>query len=90
MPKHFTVVLSSGLSYVRARTALAHGIGHYELGHCDDCRENEFAADRFAGVNLISPTEFDRATRRSSNLATISRDLQVTRRLLDAYLHWEY
>ena len=90
LPNHHTIVLRSGLGYVRERTALAHGIGHSELGHCDDRCVNEREADEFAADNLISPKEFDYATRRSSNLATISQELRVTRRLLDAYLRWEY
>ena len=86
MPDHHTIVIRSGLGYVRERTALAHGIGHAELGHIDDRLEHELGADQYAAINLISPIEFDYATRRNNNMVTISRELRVTRRLLDSYL----
>jgi hypothetical protein len=90
MPDHFTIVIRSGLGYVRARVAIAREIGHSALGHRGELCKHEWEADRFAAVNLICPTEFNYATRRTHDLAAISRELKVTRRLLDAYLHWEY
>ncbi len=37
MPEYRTIVIKSGMRAVHQRNALAHGIGHADLGHEDAC-----------------------------------------------------
>ncbi|MFZ4843987.1 MULTISPECIES: ImmA/IrrE family metallo-endopeptidase [Mycetocola] len=86
MPDHNLIVVRSGLRAVIERSALAHEIGHAELGHFDDSPKHEKAADRYAADRLISPAELRAASRWAPNHAVLASELGVTQRLLDAYL----
>lgn len=87
MPEYFTIVIRSGLRAIHKRTALAHGIGHVELGHVDDRPKHEHQADRFASLYLIHPREFEEVARwAQDDVALICAELGITTRVLDAFL----
>ena len=88
MPEYRTIVIKSGMRAVHQRNALAHGIGHADLGHEDDRPKHEHQADRYASLYLIHPTEFAAVAGWTDDLGKIAEELGVTRRLLDAYLEW--
>lgn len=88
LPEYRTIVIKSGMRVVHQRNALAHGIGHADLGHEDDRPKHEHQADRYASLYLIHPDEFAAAAEWNDDLARLSEELGVTRRLLDAYLGW--
>lgn len=88
MPEFQTIVIKSGMRAVHQRNALAHGIGHADLGHVDDRPKFEHAADRYASLYLIDPAEFADVTAWSDDPDKVAGELGVTRRLLDAYLSW--
>lgn len=80
-----TVVVCSEIRGAHQRTALAHGIGHWELAHPDDRPKFEHQADRYAALYLIHPLELDEVCRWTDDPALIAQELRVTRRLLEAY-----
>lgn len=87
MPEFNTIVIRSGLRVVRKRSALAHGIGHAQLAHPNSAPKFEHQADRFASFYLIDPHEFEDVARwASGDYATVCAELNITRRVLDAYL----
>jgi Zn-dependent peptidase ImmA (M78 family) len=88
MPEYRTIVIKSGMRAVHQRNALAHGIGHADLGHEDDRPKHEHQADRYASLYLINPTEFAAVAGWTDDPGKIAEELGVTRRLLDAYLEW--
>jgi hypothetical protein len=88
MPEFFTIVVRSGMRAVHQRNALAHGIGHADLGHVDDRPKFEHAADRYASLYLIDPAELADVAAWSDDPGRVASELGVTRRLLDAYLSW--
>lgn len=81
-----TIVIRDDLRDAHRRTALAHGIAHWELMHPDDRPKHEAQADSYAALYLIHPSELHDLTRWTSDLGKISTELGVTRRLLNAYL----
>lgn len=86
MPQFHTIVIRSGLRSVHQRNALAHGIGHADLGHEDDRPKHELQADRYASLYLIDPEELASVAAWTDDLDKIATELDVTRRLLAAYL----
>lgn len=86
LPEHNTIVIRSGLRAVHQRIALAHGVAHADLGHEDDRPKHELQADRYASLYLIDPRELEDIRRATDDLGKIATELDVTRRLLDAYL----
>jgi len=87
LPDHKTIVLRDGLRHVHQRTALAHGIGHADLGHRDDRPKHEVQADRYAAENLIDYDELVDLMRWTPDPARLSLELGVTVRLLRVYLN---
>lgn len=86
MPEHNTIVLRTGLRAVHQRNALAHGIGHADLGHEDDRPKHEHQADRYASLYLIDPIEFRELCGWTNDPRKLATELGVTGRLLAAYL----
>jgi Zn-dependent peptidase ImmA (M78 family) len=86
MPEYKTIVLKTGMRVVHQRVALAHGLGHAELGHIDDRPKHEIQADRYASLHLIHPAEFAAVVEWTDDMGKVASELGVTRRLLDAYL----
>ena len=86
LPEHNTIVIRSGMRAVHQRNALAHGVAHADLGHEDDRPKHEHQADRYASLYLIDPREFQDIRAWTDDVDKIAQELDVTRRLLDAYL----
>jgi len=80
-----TIVVRSDLREAHRRTALAHGIAHWELMHPDDRPKHEAQADRYAALYLIHPRELAEVSAWTSDPAKIAIELGVTVRLLEAY-----
>jgi Zn-dependent peptidase ImmA (M78 family) len=87
MPEFRTIVIRSVLRAAHQRVALAHGIGHADLGHEDDRPKHETQANQFAALYLIDPLEFrDVAKWAQNDKGLICTELGITTRVLDAYL----
>lgn len=87
LPRRYaTIVVCSELRQVHQRNALAHGIAHWDLAHPDDRPKFELQADRYAALYLIHPVELRDVLRWTDDRALIAQELQVTERLLRAYL----
>ncbi len=84
-PDYGEILLADHLKPWAQRCVLAHEVGHAVLGHRDDPPENEWAADRYAALNLISPAMLTSAVKRhGSDVPAIRKELRVTSRLLRA------
>ena len=83
--KYRTIVVRSDLRDAHRRTALAHGIAHWELMHPDDRPKYELQADRYAALYLIHPRELAEVSAWTDDPGKIATELGVTRRLLEAY-----
>ena len=86
LPDHQCIVLKHGLRGLHERSTLAHEIAHAVLGHHGDRPRHEWAADKYAAEHLISPQELHHAMRYCPDLPTLSLELQVSERILAAYL----
>lgn len=84
--KYKTIVLCSDLRGAHRRTALAHGIGHWELMHPDDRPKHEHQADAYASIYLVHPEEIRDVMSWSDDQQKIAGELDITVRLLRAYL----
>lgn len=87
-PERRLIVLDPSLRPTMRREALAHGIGHAELGHVSDSERNENQANRYASLYLIDPLEIRSLMKWVDNADQLADELGVTRVLLDAYLSW--
>ncbi|AQY01606.1 ImmA/IrrE family metallo-endopeptidase [Microbacterium foliorum] len=85
-PDYREILLGDHLRPWEMRCVLSHEIGHAVLGHVGGDRpEEEWAADRFAVRNLITPSMFSAAVSRyGENMAGICKELQVTSGMLRA------
>lgn len=81
-----TIILCDSLREAHKRTALAHGIGHWDLHHPDDRPKYEHQADVYAALYLIHPEELADALLWSTDLRKVAGELGVTQRLIRAYL----
>lgn len=87
LPREYaTVVIRSDLRGVHKRTALAHGIAHWDLMHPDDRPKYERQADQLAALHLIHPRELEDVLSWTNDAARVVQELGVTQRLLRAYL----
>lgn len=87
LPREYaTIVICDQIRTVHQRNALAHGIAHWELGHPDDRPKFELQADKYAALYLIHPRELAEVSAWTDDPRVIAQELQVTRRLLAAYL----
>lgn len=86
LPDHSLIVIQSGLRRLHDRSTLAHEIAHAMLGHVDDRPKHERQADAFAGELLIHPAECEEASRHTHNVHELSLELQVSTRILTAWL----
>lgn len=71
---------------VHTRVALAHEIGHADLGHEDDRPKHEFQADRYAALRLIEPDRLRAVAEWTSDPFRLACELGVTQRILHAYI----
>lgn len=84
-PEHREILLGDHLRPWELRCVLSHEIGHAVLGHLGDRPEDEWAADRFAAQNLVTPSMFSAAvSRHGENMTAIRKELQVTSGMLRA------
>ena len=86
LPDHFTLVIQSCIGHARQRIALARGIGHAQLGHRKNWRKHKRQADEYAITNLIDHEELQELEQVSDDRQWISKELGITRRLLEVYL----
>lgn len=86
LPEYNTIVIRSGLRASWQRVALAHGIGHADLGHSDDRPKHEHQANRYASLYLVDPLEFADLRRWTDDPGKLAAELDITPRMLDAYL----
>jgi Zn-dependent peptidase ImmA (M78 family) len=84
--KYKTIVVCSDLRGAHRRTALAHGIGHWELHHPDDRPKYERQADAYASLYLVHPEELREALRGTDDHRKVAGELGITERLLRAFL----
>lgn len=88
LPDENTIVLRAGLCPHREREVLAHEIGHAVAGHDSDSPANEAAADLYAARRLIcSHRDYTAAILSTRNLLEAAKALQVTTRILYAYIN---
>lgn len=80
-PDHNTIVIRSGMRAVHDRSALAHELGHAELGHPDDRPKHEVQADRYAAERLIDEDQALELCRWTQDPARIAAELGVSGRL---------
>lgn len=64
-----TVFIQERLHRVHERSALAHELGHVDLGHRDDRPKHAVAADRYAANNLVDPNHLVDLMRWSPDMA---------------------
>ncbi|NKS66799.1 ImmA/IrrE family metallo-endopeptidase [Rhodococcus hoagii] len=82
------IVLREGLSYPRARSTLAHEIGHASYGHepASDVvtqTKQERLADEWAAKTLINPVEYALAeVMYGTHIGLLANQLDVTPRLI--------
>lgn len=85
-----TIIIRKGLTTIQARCTLSHEIVHAQYDEPLIPRhlspKAEARADRIAAQRLISPTDFERAARLYENPDLIAHELQVTPKILNAYL----
>lgn len=82
-PDFNEILLGDHLEPWAQRCVLAHEVGHAILGHRGSTPENEWAADRFAALNLISGSDLSIATRNhGADLVALRKELGVTSSLL--------
>lgn len=86
-----TILINKNRESLTQRVALAHELGHIHYGH--DWRLNphsmerdEYQANRFAGKLLINEERFAQASRASSDLRAVAKDLNVPVRILEMWL----
>ena len=84
IPEIQTVVISTRFDYPTQRVALAHQLGHHELGHpliLDQPKtpEQERHADEWAATQLLTPQAFlDAKERHQDDLDAMAESLIVT------------
>ncbi|WP_065961193.1 ImmA/IrrE family metallo-endopeptidase [Curtobacterium sp. UCD-KPL2560] len=80
-PDHNLIVIRSGMRAVHDRSALAHEIGHADLGHRDDRPKHEVQADRYAALHLIDDEEAAEICAWTQDPAKIAAELGVSGKL---------
>lgn len=85
LPDHRTIFIKEGMRAVHTRVALAHEIGHAELGHEDDRPKHERQADLYAARHLVDPVRLRELAAWTNDAFRIAQELGVTQRILHAY-----
>lgn len=85
LPDHNLILLKEGMRAIHNRVALAHEIGHADLGHEDDRPKHEHQADLYAARHLIDPARLRELTAWTNDSFRIAHELGVTQRILRAY-----
>lgn len=86
LPDHNLIVIRSGMRAVHDRSALAHELAHAALGHRDDRPKHEYQADQVAASNLIDLDRCREAMRWAPDVGRLAAELDVSTRLLLAFL----
>jgi Zn-dependent peptidase ImmA (M78 family) len=81
LPDHNLIVIRSRLRAVHDRCALAHEIGHADLGHRDDETRHEVQADRYAALHLIDDERAAEVCAWTQDPAKIAAELGVSGKL---------
>lgn len=87
IPDHNLIVVKSGLRAVHDRSALAHEIGHAQLGHRDDRPKHEVLADRYAAHKMIDLDECLEVMKWAPDPHKLAIELGVSTRLLRVFLN---
>jgi len=77
-PDHNLIVVRQGMRAVHDRAALAHEIGHADLGHTDDQPKHEVQADRYAALHLVDEERAMELCRWTQDNARIAAELGVS------------
>lgn len=97
MPAHNVILMRPGLKQVQRRCALAHELGHRELGHTGQCEYGdarrigaraEADADAWAARKLITVEQLADVLVWTDDRNEAAAELWVTRRLLDRRLEY--
>jgi Zn-dependent peptidase ImmA (M78 family) len=97
VPRRRVVLMRPGLEQVERRCALAHELGHRELGHSGQCHyadsdrqggRAEEQADAWASRKLITVAALASVLVWTDDPDEAAAELWVTRRMLDARLKW--
>lgn len=84
-PDYEEILLGDHLRPWEQRCVLAHEVGHAVSGHRESSPRNEWVADRFAGMHLVTPKLLRAAVdRHGSDVKAIKADLGVTTSVLRA------
>jgi Zn-dependent peptidase ImmA (M78 family) len=87
LPDHNLIVIRSGLRAVHDRSALAHELGHAELGHRDDRPKHEVLADRYAAQQMIDLGECLEVMKWVPDAHKLALELGVSTRLMRVFLN---
>jgi hypothetical protein len=85
LPDHNIVFIQEHLRVVHDRSALAHELGHSELGHRDDRPKHEVMADRYAAENMVDPEQLLDLMRWSPDPSRWSIEMGVSTRLIRVF-----
>ncbi|WP_193613118.1 ImmA/IrrE family metallo-endopeptidase [Nocardioides lijunqiniae] len=97
VPAHNVILMRPGLKQVQRRCALAHELGHRELGHTGQCNyadasrqgaRAEADADAWAARKLITVEQLADVLVWTDDRNEAASELWVTRRILDRRLEY--
>lgn len=97
VPSQKVILMRPGLKQVQRRCALAHELGHRELGHTGQCeyadsdrqgRRAEVLADVWAARKLITVEQLAHVLVWTDDRGEAAHELWVTRRILDRRLEY--
>lgn len=84
--KHRAIFTLTNLHSAVERCAIAHEIVHHEHGDIGHSRVQENRADRIAARRLIRPSALAELRESSEDLGRIALELDVTEKIMHAYL----
>jgi hypothetical protein len=79
------VFIQERLRRVHDLSALAHELGHVDLGHRDDRPKHEVMADRYAANNMVDPEHLVDLMRWSPDPSRWAHEMGVSTRLIRVY-----
>lgn len=85
VPDLGTIFIQDGMRVVHDRSALAHELGHADLGHRDDRPKHEVMADRYAAENMVDPVQLVDLMAWTPDASRWAHEMGVTTRLIRVY-----